>query len=573
MIRKTNPRQKRLFDPYQGLITQAGLKIIAESWQGLFRHVLLEKMPVKQLAKKFSRHAGASTKELYSMAGLVFLADFFDWTNLQTIENFQFRIDIKYALNVDPGYDISLRSLERYQQIFRDEDLAADVFETVTSTLAEHLEIDVTRQRLDSTHVCSHMATFGRTRLMAVATKRFLTRLQRHAKDDFNTLPDDFRARYAPGESRLFADSKTAESRDKSRRQVAEDMHFLIARFENRKDLANRSTFKNMVAIFNQQCEVVEKKVAIRAQVGGDCIQNPSDLDATYDGHKGAGYQVQISETCSDQNEVQLITAMIPQTACEQDSDEVGPILDQLENAGLKPEEMLADTAYAGDHNVQMAEKRGVELIGPVPGRPQENDPEALTVDDFAYNEETGVVDACPAGHKPVKSERMAESSKTRVEMSGSVCGTCPLLAKCPVKPGKDHYELEFTDRQQRLASRRVEQETEVFRDRYRMRSGIESTNSGLKNRLGLGRLRVRGRPGVYRVIQHKIAGWNVLRASASAKMREVVAQRMSEACPWGCSGQFGRFLASINWLKCDLNEALGMIWPDLNQNWLADTA
>lgn len=120
MIRKTNPRQKRLFDPYQGLITQAGLKIIAESWQGLFRHVLLEKMPVKQLAKKFSRHAGASTKELYSMAGLVFLADFFDWTNLQTIENFQFRIDIKYALNVDPGYDISLRSLERYQQIFRD---------------------------------------------------------------------------------------------------------------------------------------------------------------------------------------------------------------------------------------------------------------------------------------------------------------------------------------------------------------------------------------------------------------------------------------------------------------------
>ena len=571
MIRKTNPRQKRLFDPYQGLITQAGLKIIAESWQGLFRHVLLEKMPVKQLAKKFSRHAGASTKELYSMAGLVFLADFFDWTNLQTIENFQFRIDIKYALNVDPGYDISLRSLERYQQIFRDEDLAADVFETVTSTLAEHLEIDVTRQRLDSTHVCSHMATFGRTRLMAVATKRFLTQLQRHAKDDFNALPDDFRARYAPGESRLFADSKTAESRDKSRRQVAEDMHFLIARFENRKDLANRSTFKNMVAIFNQQCEVVEKKVAIRAQVGGDCIQNPSDPDATYDGHKGAGYQVQISETCSDQNEVQLITAMIPQTACEQDSDAVGPILDQLENAGLKPEEMLADTAYAGDDNVQMAEKRGVELIGPVPGRPQENDPEALTVDDFAYNEETGVVDACPAGHKPVKSERMAESSKMRVEMSGSVCGACPLLAKCPVKPCKDHYILEFTDRQQRLAARRVEEQTEVFRDRYRMRSGIEATNSGLKNRLGLGRLRVRGRPGVYRVIQHKIAGWNVLRASASAKMREVVAQRMSEACPWGCSGQFGRFLACINWLKWDLNDALGMIWPDLNQNWLAD--
>ena len=72
-------------------------------------------MPVTELATNFSKIAGASTKELYSMAGIVFLADFFGWTNLQTVENFQFRIDVKYALNADPGYDFSLRSLERYQ--------------------------------------------------------------------------------------------------------------------------------------------------------------------------------------------------------------------------------------------------------------------------------------------------------------------------------------------------------------------------------------------------------------------------------------------------------------------------
>ena len=268
MIRKTNPRQKRLFDPYQGLITPAGLKIIAEGWQGLFRHVLLEKMPVKQLAKNFSSFAGASTKELYSMAGLVFLSDFFGWTGPEAIDNFQFRIDLKYALNVDPGYDISLRSLERYQQHFREDGLGADVFAIVTGTLAEHLEIDVARQRLDSTHVFSHMATFGRTRLLAVAIKRFLTQLQRHAKDDYQALPDDFRSRYAVSESRLFADSKTPESRGKSRRQAAEDLHFLIARFENREEIANRSTFKNMVTIFHQQCEMKLLKCLTRDHFG-----------------------------------------------------------------------------------------------------------------------------------------------------------------------------------------------------------------------------------------------------------------------------------------------------------------
>ncbi|MCU0913545.1 MAG: transposase [Planctomycetes bacterium] len=48
------------------------------------------------------------------------------------------------------------------------------------------------------------------------------------------------------------------------------------------------------------------------------------------------------------------------------------------------------------------------------------------------------------------------------------------------------------------MAGRRREQQKEVFRTRYRRRSGIESTNSGLKRRTGLGRLRVRGRARVF---------------------------------------------------------------------------
>ena len=67
---------------------------------------------------------------------------------------------------------------------------------------------------------------------------------------------------------------------------------------------------------------------------------------------------------------------------------------------------------------------------------------------------------------------------------------------------------------------RRVEEKTEVFQERYAPRSGIESTNSGLKNRLGLDRLRVRGRGSVFRVILHTVAGWNVLRAAAAQKLR-----------------------------------------------------
>ena len=72
-------------------------------------------------------------------------------------------------------------------------------------------------------------------------------------------------------------------------------------------------------------------------------------------------------------------------------------------------------------------------------------------------------------------------------------------------------------------------QET-AFRGRYKTRGGIEGTNSGLKRRVGLGQLRVRGKPAVFHAIYLKIAGWNISRAAACAKMREIVYARANAA-------------------------------------------
>ena len=104
--------------------------------------------------------------------------------------------------------------------------------------------------------------------------------------------------------------------------------------------------------------------------------------------------------------------------------------------------------------------------------------------------------------------------------MPASACCECPFRKQCPIENTRDgKFTLEFTDKERRLAGRRVEEATAVYKERYAPRSGIESTNSGLKNRLDLGRLRVRGRGSVFRVLRHKVAGWNVLRAAASAKL------------------------------------------------------
>jgi hypothetical protein len=524
-----DPRQERLFDPFQGLFSSLALRIVETGWQGVFRHVILELLPVADLSQHFHPTLGAPTKELYSMAGLVFLADFHGWTAQQAAEAYMFHTDVQYALNLEPGAQVSSRSVERYQRLFRADDMAAQVFSDVTGGLTAKLELDVTRQRLDSTHLYSHMATFGRTRLMAVAIKRFLTQVKRHDPEAYAAVPEPFRLRYEPAQSQLFGDATDAEARQRSRQQAAEDLLWVIEHFADQPTMASRQSYKALQTIFSQQCEVVEGKVTVRAKTGGNCMQNPSDPDATYDGHKGPGYQVQIAETCSPENEVQLITAALPQTACETDEAAAVLMLDQLQEANLLPEELLVDTIYANDENVQAAAARGVEMIGPVPGRAPENDAETLTIDDFAIDERTGIVDACPAGHQPLSCTRDEQTGKTKVEMAARDCVGCPFRQQCPIASTDDgRYTLDYSDRQQRLAARRREQETDVFKKRYAMRSGIESTNSGLKNRLGLGKLPVRGRGSVFRVVWHKLAGWNVLRAAASAKLRAWVAERVA---------------------------------------------
>lgn len=532
MQRIVNPRQSRLFDPFDPVLTEKTRTRLLDGWPGVFRHVILELMPVNTLGGNYSPDMGRPTKELYSMAGLIFMMEFFNWKKPQALNAYSFHMDVHYALNMEPvTHDIAIRTLERYIVLFEKDDLAKQIMHDVTIKLAELLEINIDKQRLDSTHIFSDMASFGRTRLMGIAIKRFLTQVLRGDSSAYKALPESLRQRYSPSVHQMFGDTgKDKQSRRLLRQQVAEDMHFLIGHFADTAPLNNGTCYKAMERIFYEQCEVHEDTVTVKEKTGSAVMQNPSDPDATYDGHKGPGYQVQISETCDPDNEVQLVTSALPQTAAEPDTDAVEPVLDILEESTLVPKELFVDTGYASDKNVQKAESRGVELVGPVPGGAGPVSEDELTIDDFNIDETTEQVVCCPAGHEPVSSIHDPETGKTRTVMPDSACGACEYYDQCPAMKKRNGYQLDHTAKQRRTAARRREESTDVFRERYKIRGGIESTNSGLKRRTGMGRLRVRGSPRVFHAIYLKVAGWNIMRASVCAKMREIVYKRANVA-------------------------------------------
>ena len=174
---------------------------------------------------------------------------------------------------------------------------------------------------------------------------------------------------------------------------------------------------------------------------------------------------MQITATCVPENEVQLITAALPQTACERDADVVVPRLDQLEQAGRKPEEMLADTLYTGAENVRAAAARGVDLVGPVPGRAGGrhggDDGRRLRVGRHPRHRHL------PRGSPADVVPHNEATARTRIEMPASACCECPFRQQCPIENTRDDKcSFGITDKERRLAGRRVEEATAVSKER-----------------------------------------------------------------------------------------------------------
>lgn len=537
-----DPQQLRLIDVFQGVIGDGGWKLIREGWQGAFRQVVLKELPVLRLGDDLDEFLGRPSAELHAMCGLLLIRDFHNWTVPESHLAVLFRSDVQYALNLEPGFEISQRTIERYlARLQEDEGLAAELMSLVTDRLVQVLDLQVGKQRLDSTHVLSDMASFGRTRMMGVAIKRFLVQVRRRQAADFEALPEEFRTRYSRTDGRLFGEAKTTEARQHSRQQAAENLHWIIEHFANHPVIQEWPVYRQLVTIFGQQCEVVEEQIVVRKQTGGDIILNPSDPDATYCGHKGQGYQVQLSETCDPDNEQQLILAALPQTAVEHDSQAVEPMLDDLQSRGHLPDTLTCDCSYGSDENVLEAAARGVTLISPVPGSAK-FDAEALGPQHFEMNAATHEVTACPAGHAPIDSSYNAESDRVAVTMPLATCQSCALKSRCPVLEKKDSAKLYFKMVEYRSGQRRQHEQTVEFKTNYAPRAGIESTNSGLKRRLGLGQLRVRGSPAVAPALLLKITGWNILRASGTAKLRALVCKMMARE-------GHGALFSAISWL------------------------
>ena len=278
-------------------------------------------------------------------------------------------------------------------------------------------------------------------------------------------------------------------------------------------------TFKVLQRVMDEQLDVsgpVKAKPA--KEVASDSLQNPSDPEAGYSGHKGQGYQAQVMETYSDkeleEGEIRpprLAVHAAVEPAHKHDSHALVPAIESAQEKGLGPESVTADTHYGSDDNVQKAAELGVELIAPAPPGPEGEAKGRLRFADFTIKDNR--VAACPRGYAPAETKNGKNGLTARFD--AALCEACPARDQCPAKrSGKRWYSLSYNAKAIRAIKRRLHEQTGEFRDQYRWRAGVEAMFSELDRKTGAKHLRVRGLKAVRFCVVLKVLGMNIFRAA-----------------------------------------------------------
>ncbi len=541
MFRRTDP-QATLGSLDVLLSPEKIARLEKKHWAGGFRRKALPVLLANEdtFRPLFCEDNGRPNKPVAATLGLLILKETFDLTDEGALDNFEFNASWQYALDVDPDEaHVCQKTLHNFRvKMSKAEEEGtltySALFDDVVRAIIVDMGLKIGKQRLDSTHIRSNMAVLTRLALFTHTITAFVKKLNKQHPRLFKALPKGIHKRYIDRDG-YFADSPSSEGQRRLA-QCAADVWRLVDRFRGHRSVKGMPSYLRLQRLLEEQCVIddddptdpngdgpegvpVRPKVPKVEKIPAASLQG-SDDDATY-GHKGKGYQVQVAETCDEKNEMEVVTHVSVEGAHESDQHATNPVLDDLQQKDCKPDTLLADAGYGRGQNIVDAAERGVDLVSPSCGPKPKVDEGDFIVDDFAFTADGQQIDHCPMGHTPVEQGLCGKAGGRRhARMDAKGCGRCSWTGGCPALQSETATVVTLTwlPSAGATSARRQREQTKEFKDGYRLRSGIEATNSEYKRPYGGGHLRVRGSPAVARTVKFKFMALNIRRWTTSAQ-------------------------------------------------------
>lgn len=221
--------------------------------------------------------------------------------------------------------------------------------------------------------------------------------------------------------------------------------------------------------------------------MGSGILQNPSDPDATYRekaGKRHRGYVANLEESVGGNGSV------ITDYQFEQNTYSDSQFLkDSMERQEHQEEEsiLVADGAYSGEDNTTAAAEKNVKLVTTTLTGRETPDIHA----DFKFNDSFTRVLSCPMGNEPKSCS--CSQGLLRVSFPRSACEQCPHCRECRAKIHKRTATITISGKSYARANVKRNMNTEEFQNLSRIRNGIETVPSILRNVYNADRMNARG--------------------------------------------------------------------------------
>ncbi len=421
------------------------------------------------------------------------------------------RIDWKYALGLeldDPGFNFSVLSE------FRDRLIEGEAEHILLDKLLEHFQAQGLlkaggKQRSDATHILAQVRALNRSECIMESLRAALNVIATADPAWLKAwVPKTWFERYSlrVEESRLV---KEKHARVDYLEQVGRDGFELLQRTyttTSHSYLADLPIIDILRQVWlhhfwlNEEGRVTYREAKDLAPAKAR-LSSPYDSEAEF-GKKNiytwTGYKVFITETC-DMDAPRVVSNVTTTGAGISDVTQTAGIHEALKAKQLLPKVHLVDGGFI-DTNLLLdsAKHYGVELIGPVRRNRgwQAKIPEAYDISRFTIDWDAQVM-TCPQG-KLSSSWTPTQTPKGAVRIAVKFryadCTYCETRYLCTCsRKGSKAFTLKSFEAQKVLEAARVNQEQPEWRERYKVRSGIEATMSQGVRTHDLRRSRYRG--------------------------------------------------------------------------------
>ena len=403
MFRKTNKEpQVDLFGGVPSILEGGTLKQYNNDnhWHNQFRKYVVSRIDETVFKVLFNETTGAPNASVSLLVGMMILKESFGWSDSQLFEQCRFNLLARSALGLfnlndtlpaESTYYLLRKRMYEYQNQ-TGEDLLEKTFKQITSDQVQEFEVNGRSIRMDSKLIGSNIALYSRFEIIHHTLCRFYKTLNRQEKSRLSAK-DKQPLRILTKEEPQKTVYRSTREEIKSRLQP---MGVLMYKIINTYTYHKSEQYQLLCRVFDEQYKIAEDQqiqLRQREEIASDSVQSPHDPDSAYR-HKGdqqvKGYSINITETTSDDDSVDLITNVMVEKANVPDTQFVQPAIEATsEVTGQKVEKVYADGAYQSPTNDEYCEDIDMVFTG-IQGAPSRYDLEMTSTGLIVTDTQTG---------------------------------------------------------------------------------------------------------------------------------------------------------------------------------------